>query len=218
MKYLLATLTGMAATLCVFVGGIAFAVAYLSAEPVPVQKLTSASSLTFTAIPKKVNPAEQDYQRVASRLPADTLPESQVAELTVESEVDEGEAAIDHMATSSIASQDTPETALSDNHVAWCSQRYRSYRKEDNSYTSYSGRSRECISPYSSATDSADDDPSYVEASITRSSSAAPYQDEAVANGLNSDHTASCFARYSSYRAEDNTYQPYGNGPRKQCE
>jgi len=31
-----------------------------------------------------------------------------------------------------------------------------------------------------------------------------------------SSHEARCYARYRSYRASDNTYQPY-NGPRRQC-
>ena len=31
-----------------------------------------------------------------------------------------------------------------------------------------------------------------------------------------SSHEARCYARYRSYRAYDNTYQPY-NGPRRQC-
>ena len=29
-------------------------------------------------------------------------------------------------------------------------------------------------------------------------------------------HASWCYARYRSYRAYDNTYQPY-NGPRRQC-
>ena len=31
-----------------------------------------------------------------------------------------------------------------------------------------------------------------------------------------SSHTEWCYNRYRSYRAYDNTYQPYG-GPRRQC-
>jgi hypothetical protein len=34
-------------------------------------------------------------------------------------------------------------------HVEWCSDRYRSYRPSTNTWTSYSGRIRRCISPYS---------------------------------------------------------------------
>lgn len=33
-----------------------------------------------------------------------------------------------------------------------------------------------------------------------------------------SDHASYCFNRYRSYRPEDNTYQPFGGGPRRQCE
>lgn len=35
---------------------------------------------------------------------------------------------------------------------------------------------------------------------------------------VSADHVAYCFDRYRSYRPEDNTYQPYGGGPRRQCE
>lgn len=42
--------------------------------------------------------------------------------------------------------------------------------------------------------------------------SAIPYRPRYVA----SPHVEWCYARYRSYRASDNTYQPY-NGPRRQC-
>lgn len=35
--------------------------------------------------------------------------------------------------------------------------------------------------------------------------------------GLTRDHIQSCFDRYRSYRPEDNSYQPFGGGPRRQC-
>lgn len=35
---------------------------------------------------------------------------------------------------------------------------------------------------------------------------------------IDADHVSYCFSRYRSYRPEDNTYQPYGGGPRRQCE
>jgi len=217
MKYVLATLSGMAVTLCAFVGGIAVAVAYLSADPIPVQKPSSAPAVTFTATPKKVNAAEQNYHRIPSRLPADTLSESQVAELVRQGEVDDVQP-IDAMTTTSISDRKAPEATLSNEHVAWCSQRYRSYRKEDNSYTSYSGRSRECVSPYSDTIAHADEGPSYLEASVVGSPGKMSHHDGAAAGGVDSDHIASCFARYNSYRVEDNTYQPYGGGPRRLCD
>ena len=33
-------------------------------------------------------------------------------------------------------------------HVAWCYDRYRSYRAYDNTYQPFNGPRRECISPY----------------------------------------------------------------------
>jgi hypothetical protein len=33
-------------------------------------------------------------------------------------------------------------------HVAWCYQRYRSYRASDNTFQPYNGPRRECYSPY----------------------------------------------------------------------
>ncbi|TIX63919.1 MAG: BA14K family protein, partial [Mesorhizobium sp.] len=35
-----------------------------------------------------------------------------------------------------------------DAHVAWCYNRYRSYRAYDNTYQPYYGPRRQCISPY----------------------------------------------------------------------
>lgn len=37
---------------------------------------------------------------------------------------------------------------LSQNHIAWCQNRWRSYRITDNSYQPYNGPRRVCVSPY----------------------------------------------------------------------
>ena len=42
--------------------------------------------------------------------------------------------------------------------------------------------------------------------------------EEETPNYLTPRHIASCFARYRSYSPEDNSYQPYGGGSRRQCE
>lgn len=34
-------------------------------------------------------------------------------------------------------------------HVAWCQDRYKSYRASDNTFQPYNGPRRECVSPYS---------------------------------------------------------------------
>lgn len=36
--------------------------------------------------------------------------------------------------------------------------------------------------------------------------------------GINAEQAAWCYARYRSYRIEDNSYQPYSGGARRQCE
>ena len=38
-----------------------------------------------------------------------------------------------------------------------------------------------------------------------------------LAASVSDDHASYCFSRYRSYRPEDNSYQPYGGGPRRQC-
>ncbi|SIT59259.1 conserved hypothetical protein [Mesorhizobium prunaredense] len=42
--------------------------------------------------------------------------------------------------------------------------------------------------------------------------------DETGTAELPPEHVQCCFSRYRSYRPEDNSYQPYSGGPRRQCE
>jgi len=79
-------------------------------------------------------------------------------------------------------------------HRDWCVQRYRSYDEAENTYRSFSGETRTCVSPFAP--------PSAVAQSAD--------EDRATAN------VAWCAARYRSYRAKDNTYQPF-DGPRRAC-
>ncbi|WP_287324292.1 BA14K family protein [Mesorhizobium sp.] len=109
-------------------------------------------------------------------------------------------------------------------HVEWCASRYRSYRPSDDHYISYSGEQRPCVSPYldagaaDRAAQPADDGASYVEATDTWSMDGDVPADETGGAWLPPDHVQYCFSRYRSYRPEDNTYQPYSGGPRRQCE
>jgi hypothetical protein len=43
---------------------------------------------------------------------------------------------------------DDYEVAYGSSHVEWCLDRYRSYNPSTNTWVSYSGEVRECISPY----------------------------------------------------------------------
>lgn len=80
----------------------------------------------------------------------------------------------------------------------WCASRYRSYDRETNTYQPYGEVSRRaCISPTQV---------SLGQENVTQVSGIRPP----------SAHAMRCAARYSSYRVEDNSYQPY-NGSRRQC-
>jgi len=121
---------------------------------------------------------------------------------------------------------------LAASHAAWCYDRYRSYRVEDDSYMPYSGGRRLCISPWSEELDAArNDDLVYPPATsdapaddmaasaIHASYDGGSYTTTGTETAMLDDmHVEDCFSRYRSYRPEDNTYQPYGGGPRQQCE
>lgn len=93
------------------------------------------------------------------------------------------------------------EPSFSEEHMAWCAERYRSYRADDNTYRSYSGVMKACHSPFESAPVAVSEE---VAGAIVAD---APWTDAAA---------AWCKARYRSYRESDNSYQPYG-GARRPC-
>lgn len=47
-----------------------------------------------------------------------------------------------------LAVYDDNDGDWSEDHIQWCSERYRSYNPDDNSWVSYSGEVRECNSPF----------------------------------------------------------------------
>jgi hypothetical protein len=120
--------------------------------------------------------------------------------------------------------QQAPSAQLKVAHVEWCFDKYRSYRPETNSYTPYSGGQEPCVSPYLKglATAAA----SQPQASpgpggsviLAGDPSAAPADPgQGSVTYITYEHVQDCLRRYRSYRPEDNTYQPYGGGPREQC-
>jgi hypothetical protein len=215
MKYLLATLGGAALTLCIFAGGVAFAITYLAADRVPVKKPSLDASLVFRTDVVKVDPKQQDYERVEARVaPERTIQTgSFIADVELVPEIDD-------LATAALPDADLPDSSsLSDEHVNWCQSKYRSYRRESNSYTPYGGGTRECVSPFSEeATVTGEDEPILLEASASESSAGELMSHQASGVQLSDEHIMSCFERYRSYRPEDNTYQPYSGGPRVQCQ
>ncbi len=41
-----------------------------------------------------------------------------------------------------------PAPGMGSSHVAWCANRYRSYRAYDNTFQPYNGPRQQCYSPY----------------------------------------------------------------------
>ncbi len=218
MKILLAILGGLTLALAMFGGGLIVATAFFQAEPERQLALNQNTAGVWTLNPEKVNPAQQQFERMPAQ-PLSPDQQAMVAKLRAD--------LIDTTTTGSITppAEDLDKTAqavppqLNPAHVAWCSERFRSYRAEDNSYTPYSGGRRACASPYSEepfaqsgglATASIQEDP----AAAVESGAFGLEEPFQAATG--SAHQEFCFAHYRSYRLEDNSYQSFGGG-RRQC-
>lgn len=204
MKAVIAAATGFCLTLLVFGGGALTAIFFVNAEPSKNNTLDMNTTALWTNKAVKVSLPSSDLQRLPAR-PVSQTPEDTRQEQTLPHEATPQD--IDQLTTAAISlEQNGPE--LTNAHVEWCSERYRSYDPLDNSYNAYSGAKRECVSPYLPV---GDQEGGYVEAAV--------YQGEDSGDAFaDSEHIQSCFDRYRSYRPEDNTYQPYGGGPRMQCQ
>lgn len=95
-------------------------------------------------------------------------------------------------------------------HVEWCMARYRSYRVEDDTYKPYGGQRRTCKSPYTAGgmIETVD----MMQTGSVQSASLAADMEQAA----DFDTASWCRQQYRSYRASDNTYQPF-SGPRRAC-
>jgi len=223
MRIFLAILSGFVLTLTVFVGGGLTAIYFVNAEPMDAHPLDMSTSALWSSKAVSVNTDRQDLDRLPAR-PALSQP-IDIAQVSSEPEEPAGENQIDMMTTAALPAEDPSQPksaiqpAMSADHVQWCSNHYRSYDKSDNHYTAYSGARRECISPFSEdAAGTAELETMNASADDSSALITAANAGEMPGVNLDSQHIQSCFARYRSYRPEDNTYQPYGGGPRKQCE
>lgn len=278
MKALLGIVGGFVLTLAVFASGLAFATWLLAAKPVRQATPTIGVSELWTKDARPVDPAKQDLERIPAQQAADAsvkadegakaadtatqtaaLPTPQAAaprQLQPLPEVSPPNASQTGQADAAEQpSQQAPaqQAQLPAAHLEWCANRYRSYRPQENSYRSYSGEIRPCISPYfdpgrdrTASTDGRQpdqpwmnnqgevtDDQAEVEGyATTRDGYATTYggppeeilpedqpsRDRLLGPQMSGDHIDSCFSRYRSYDPQDNTYQPYDGGPRRQCE
>ncbi|PDT43730.1 BA14K family protein [Sinorhizobium fredii] len=245
MKGLLAGLCGFALALAVFLSGAAVATLILNGTPAREPRLDMNQSELWTEQPRAVNPATQQFERVPARAGAtdpqrapevaaarneaseDVLSERSVIPPGNKTEEELSWESLDTMPTAAIRPKpdegQTTASALPTAHDEWCANRYRSYRPSDNTYTPFSGGRRTCISPYMDPAMSPPEDVSSQprdsfgedvdDPSTQMSLSVDAYENPA----LTEEHVSYCFSRYRSYRPEDNSYQPYSGGPRRQC-
>ncbi len=209
MKPLLMAVYGLGLALVMFLSGLIAATAFFNAEPEQQLSLATESTEVWTHHPVKVNKSAQAFDRLAAR-PVPRQSQNQSASPGVMPAVESTSVEVESNSQPPLQA----ETIAA--HLAWCSDRYRSYRAYDNSYTPYRGGRRECVSPYFGPTDPGD---SFDRDQVTYRPSGGPlelvYADHQSYVGT--DHVEYCFSRYRSYRSEDNTYQPYDGGPRRQC-
>ncbi|MCT7377154.1 BA14K family protein [Chelativorans salis] len=216
MKPLLAIIAGFLVSSAVFISGAAVATYLIMAEPVRKPDASQEVTDLQGQKPGAANAAIRMVRPVSPGGDQDIPdPESETQETLTDARTSSSAPVeeIDVISTSSIGapndadndqSSESQET-LSAAHIEWCSDRYRSYRPETNSYTPDGGGTRPCISPYAT--------------SGTSVSSNSGQQRYATNDGiiLSPEHVQDCLRRYRSYRPEDNSYQPYGGGPRRQC-
>ena len=234
MKPVLAIVSGFVLTLAVFASGIGLAMMTLSIgeNGGPGGKVEDVADV-WTSEPRRVERGGYGLERVAAVLPADAAspepdeaPAATIGGLIGEANAGEADG-VDPTTTASMApDEDAALDAAADEvlaaHVGWCFERYRSYRTDDNTYQPYSGGRRQCASPYLddlTMVDSGYDNPQAAVVGYAGNGGQAsdPWQEMGLVE-RSPAHIRDCFNRYRSYRVEDNTYQPYGGGPRRQCE
>ncbi|WP_161597013.1 BA14K family protein [Rhizobium glycinendophyticum] len=214
MKTVASLLAGTALAVSTLLGGVVLASAVLEPRDETPHFTGLDVADLWTLTPVRVDPENQTYERLPPRYGSNVVMAS--ASATPQQPDEEKVASVvqkvDVIETSAVTELDQGSEApvLSPAHVSWCEARYRSYSADDNSYISYRGEMRSCVSPYLNGSPEE-----------TGDAKATLVQDEtgnATPVAVNSLHANNCLQRYRSYRAEDNSYQPYGGGPRKQCE
>jgi hypothetical protein len=245
MKSVFALFATLGLSLMTFIGGLVVATVLMSAAE-PSHRLggSDVASL-WTDEPVHIDPARNTFERLPSRQAgSEAVPaRSDAATASLKLEHAGEQAEDDAVPSVALAGAENPvmDTAvapvINEAHLEWCSSRYRSYRPRDNSYTAYSGGRRECISPFpshseetvaavnTSVSPAPDGQDSFSDSTFDEAAESAqlePQVEQASLEGatgfVTAEHAQSCSARYRSYTPNDNTYQPYGGGPRVQCQ
>ncbi|BCM18622.1 BA14K family protein [Mesorhizobium sp. J8] len=174
MKALLGIAGGFVLTLAVFASGLAFATWLLAAKPVRQATPAIGVSELWTKDAQPVDPQKQNLERIPAQQAAATPAKAGEPGLSESTKADGGTQTT-ALATPAPPLQPLPgvsgpgqpappatggpqqpaavdqgaqQQQLPVAHLQWCAARYRSYRPAENSYRSYSGELRPCISPY----------------------------------------------------------------------
>lgn len=170
MKALLGIAGGFVLTLAVFASGLAFATWMLAAKPVRQVTPTIGVSDLWTKDAQPVDPQKQNLERIPAQqaaaapvaAPGERIKTAggatQTAALAAPAQpklqpLPDVSGPSQPTPDANVAKQPAPadrqaERQLPVAHLQWCASRYRSYRPDENSYRSYSGELRPCISPY----------------------------------------------------------------------
>jgi hypothetical protein len=219
MKTVAAIIASLVLSVVTFSIGVFGAILYLSApEPASLSRTTEVADL-WTTEPTVVARNQHQLERAAAhQISASHTELGSLSNGTVEERV-LSDAKPDGIVTSSIAEEPNERSeTLFREHVQWCMSRYNSYRPDDGTYQPYRGKRRLCVSPYIAV-----DSEVPLEEKGTADevlSSARRALGDTVVTEIVADldsHAYSCSKRYRSYRAEDNSYQPFDGGPRRQC-
>lgn len=208
MKLFLAAASGFFLTLTIFAFGSLTAIHFFMVDSQKRLDTSGEVAALWSAVPPAADVYEGTWQASLDRFDAREA-ESQPAVAALSTENDAAREDTDDLVqTASLASPDGND--LMEAHVAWCSRKYRSYDADTDSYRPYSGGTEACISPYSGGAAARPEATTVAMNDTTTSGYSEPGYSEA--------HIRDCMNRYRSYRVSDNSYQPYGNVPRQQCQ
>lgn len=248
MKTIAALIAGLLLSIATYFGGVLTSFVYFdsgkeqhravdtaalwTAEPVKVDKKNQA----FRRLPARPLPDEPKAAGLNKAAVGGTPKDADA--LNTEAAADNPQMLVDPTTTGAIDPVQAqaalkPRMQQASAHIEWCSRHYRSYRPENNTYKPYSGGRRPCESPYSNTAAGdlqpgqvADDQsgprrrlsPDNVNADESQADLEQASFDSEEGDYLTDDHLQSCLRRYNSYRPEDNSYQPFDGGPRRQCQ
>lgn len=220
MKPVLQLLAASALAVGMTIGGVVLASSALSPEEDPHRFTGLDIKDLWTSEPVRVDPDQQTLDRLPPRYASHVVisepqqntaqKQAETVERTTRSRIAEVPILADAPKMGE-AENETAVNALPPEHFAWCSERYRSYEPMSNTYRSFSGESRSCASPFQTDVGVQTEEAGAELVTVSGGDM------EATPYALDEEHVMACMQRYRSYRPTDNTYQPYGGGPRQTC-